>query len=104
MANKTMAAYDNAITMIKPLVQSILGHAEDKVDSDSLRYLFSTMFLAITGGQVVVVQPGYVQGLVEFAGFTDKQAGYITSAEMFGFLFTTLLLIYIAPRSSHGSA
>jgi predicted MFS family arabinose efflux permease len=84
--------------MTMRIVQSILGHAEDKVDSDSFRYLFSTMFLAITGGQVVVVQPGYVQGLVEFAGFSDKQAGYITSAEMFGFLFTTLLLIYIAPR------
>lgn len=84
--------------MIKSMVQSILGRAEDKVDPDSFRYLFSTMFLAITGGQVVVVQPGYVQGLVEFAGFSDKQAGYITSAEMFGFLFTTLLLIYIAPR------
>ncbi len=56
------------------------------------------MLLAITGGQVVIVQPGYVQGLVEFAGYSDKQAGYITSAEMFGFLFTTLLMIYLAPR------
>ena len=82
------------------MIRSIIGDMDVKVDTDSIRYLFSTMFLAIIGGQVVVVQPGYVQGLVEFAGFSDKQAGYITSAEMFGFLFTTLLLIYVAPRAN----
>lgn len=83
---------------VHSLINFLIGDLHSNVDINKFKSLFSAMLLAITGGQVVIVQPGYVQGLVEFAGYSDKQAGYITSAEMFGFLFTTLLLIFLAPR------
>ena len=47
---------------------------------------------------VFILQPGYVQGLVQYLTFSDEQAGYIASAEMFGIAFTTILLIFIEAR------
>ena len=34
---------------------------------------------------VFIIQPGYVQGLVDLAGLTGSEAGYVASAEMTGY-------------------
>ena len=51
------------------------------VDVNSSVSLLSTIYLAVIGASVFIVQPGFVQGLVEFYGFDEQQAGYIASAE-----------------------
>ena len=62
------------------------------LDVNSNTSLFATIYLSIIGAAVFIVQPGFVQGLVEFYGFTEQQVGYIASAEIWGIALTTLLL------------
>lgn len=54
--------------------------------------------MGVIGPEVFIVQPGFVQGLVVHLGFTDQQAGYVASAEMFGIAATTILLTFTAHR------
>ncbi len=69
-----------------------------QVDLKSTRQVPSAMLIVVIGMSVFIVQPGFVQGLVEYAGFDDKQAGYIASAEMFGIALATVLMSFIAGR------
>jgi predicted MFS family arabinose efflux permease len=68
------------------------------VDVNSRQLLFAAIYLGIIGPAIFIVQPGFVQGLVEYAGFSERQAGYIASAEMWGIAITTLLMSFIASR------
>jgi len=54
--------------------------------------------MGVIGPEVFIVQPGFVQGLVAYLGFTDQQAGYTSSVEMFGIAATTILLTFAAHR------
>lgn len=45
-----------------------------------------------------IVQPGFVQGLVEYYGFNEQQAGYVAAAEMWGIAVTAILLIFLTSR------
>ena len=54
------------------------------------------MLLVVIGMAVFIVQPGFVQGLVEYAGFDDRQAGYIASTEMFGIALATIIMTVLA--------
>ena len=57
------------------------------------------MFLVgVIAPEVFIVQPGFVQGLVELLGFDDRGAGYTASAEMWGLAATTILMTFIAHR------
>ncbi len=58
------------------------------------------MLMVVIGMEVFIVQPGFVQGLVEHGGFDDRQAGYIASAEMFGIAFTTVVMSFLTSRFS----
>ena len=62
------------------------------VDVNSKVALFSAIYLSVIGAAVFIVQPGFVQGLVEFYGFNEQQAGYIASAEIWGLALTTVVL------------
>ena len=64
------------------------------VDVNSNVALFCTIYLSIIGAAVFIVQPGFVQGLVEFYGFNEQQAGYIASAEIWGLALTTVVLAF----------
>jgi MFS family permease len=76
---------------------SILG--DDKpVDVDSFKVLFAAIYLSVIGPEVFIVQPGFVQGLVEYAGFAETTAGDIASAEMWGIALTTVLMTFFASR------
>jgi len=68
------------------------------IDINSRRTLAAAILVGVIGPEVFIVQPGFVQGLVEHMGFDDQGAGYAASAEMFGIAATTILLTFIAHR------
>jgi MFS family permease len=50
----------------------------------------------VIGPEVFIVQPGFVQGLVEYLGFNDSSAGYAASIEVWGITATTVLMTFFA--------
>ena len=44
------------------------------------------------------MQPGFVQGMVQYLGFDDRAAGHVASAEMFGIAATTVAMTFAAHR------
>jgi predicted MFS family arabinose efflux permease len=70
----------------------------EKVDVDASRSLVSAILLGVVGPEVFIVQPGFVQGMVQHMGFDDRAAGHVASAEMFGIAATTVALTFAAHR------
>ena len=68
------------------------------LDLDSRSTLWSVFLVGVIAPEVFIVQPGFVQGLVEYVGFDDQGAGYTASAEMFGLALTTILMTFTAHR------
>ena len=64
----------------------------------SIRSVAAGVYMGVMGGEVFIVQPGFVQGLVERMGFSEEQAGFIASIEMAGFATMTILLIFLTRR------
>ncbi len=62
------------------------------LDVNSARALFATVYLGVIGASVFIVQPGFVQGLVQFYRYSEQQAGYTASAEIWGLALTTVVL------------
>lgn len=60
--------------------------------------LSPAILMGVIGPEVFIVQPGFVQGVVAYLGFSEQQAGYIASAEMLGIALTTVLLTFVAHR------
>jgi len=74
------------------------GGASTMTDLNSRQTITAIVYLAVVGPSVFILQPGFIQGLVQYLGFTEVQAGQIASVEMFGMATTTVLLSMI---SSH---
>lgn len=68
------------------------------VDLNSRPTLYSIFLIGVIAPEVFIVQPGFVQGLVEYLGFDDQGAGKVVSAEMWGLAVTTILMTFIAHR------
>ena len=66
--------------------------------ADERRLLVSAILLGVVGPEVFIVQPGFVQGMVQYLGFDDRAAGYVASAEMFGIAATTVVMTFAAQR------
>ena len=79
------------------MLSRILGNS-DAVDINSRSTLFSTFLVGVIAPEVFIVQPGFVQGLVEYVGFDDQGAGFAMTAEMFGLATTTILMTFTAHR------
>ena len=79
-------------------MQWLLGKDNNPIDVNSRRSIIAIVYVAVIAPCVFILQPGYVQGLVQYLSFSDEQAGYIASAEMFGIAFTTVLLIFMEAR------
>jgi MFS family permease len=62
------------------------------------RGLVAAILVGVIGPEVFIVQPGFVQGLVEHLGFDDRSAGYAASIEVWGITVTTLLMTFCAHR------
>ncbi len=54
--------------------------------------------LTVVGMDTFIIQPGLVDGFVQSAGLTEKQAGYVASAEMAGIALTSILMAWLAVR------
>ena len=68
------------------------------VNINSRMTLFAAFYMGIVGPEVFIVQPGIVQGFVEYLKFTEQQAGYIASAEMWGVALTTIVMTFLSSR------
>ncbi len=80
------------------MIAAIIGDRQQHVDVNSRRSIIAIVYLAVVGPCVFILQPGFVQGLVENLGLTEQQAGFIASAEMFGLATTTVLLSFISSK------
>ena len=80
------------------MLSAITGDPQHRVDVNSRRSIVAIVYLAVVGPCVFILQPGFVQGLVEHLGLTEQQAGFIASAEMFGLATTTVLLSFISSK------
>ena len=79
------------------MIRKILGGSA-AVDLNSPATLSSIFLIGVIAPEVFIVQPGFVQGLVEYLGFDDQGAGRVVSAEMWGLAATTILMTFIAHR------
>jgi len=74
------------------------GAASRAGGADERRSLLSAILLGVVGPEVFIVQPGFVQGMVQYLGFDDRAAGHVASAEMFGIAATTVAMTFAAHR------
>jgi predicted MFS family arabinose efflux permease len=80
------------------MIRFLLGHGRPAVDINRPLTLVAAILVAVIGPEVFIVQPGFVQGLVAHYGFSEAQAGYVASAEMWGLAVTTVLMSVLASR------
>lgn len=59
---------------------------------------WSAIALGVIGVEVFIVQPGFVQGIVQALGFSEREAGVIASAEMMGVALTAVAMSFLAAR------
>jgi predicted MFS family arabinose efflux permease len=67
-------------------------------DPNTRRARWSAILLGVIGVQVFIVQPGFVQGLVEILGFSQREAGLIAAAEMLGTALTATAMTVLAAK------
>jgi len=79
------------------MLKTIIGD-NVSVDLDSRATLYSIFLIGVIAPEVFIVQPGFLQGLVEYLGFDDQGAGKVVSAEMWGLAATTILMTFFAHR------
>ena len=79
-------------------MNSASRNSSPAVNVNSTLSILSTIYLGVIGAAVFIVQPGFVQGMVESLGFSEQQAGFIASAEVWGIAATSVLLAFRAPR------
>ena len=82
------------------MLAAVVGDRNQALDVNSRQSIIAILYLAVVGPCVFILQPGFVQGLVEYLGLSEQAAGYVASAEMFGIATTTVLLSVIAERIS----
>ena len=82
------------------MLAAVTGDRDQTLDVNSRRSIIAILYLAVVGPCVFILQPGFVQGLVEYLGLSEQNAGYVASAEMFGIAATTVLLSFISERIS----
>jgi len=63
-----------------------------------LKLLVATILIHTIGPQTVLLLPGFVQGMVEYIGFSDQQAGYVVSAELWGMTVATIAMMFLVSR------
>ena len=66
--------------------------------STARQRLIAAILVGVIGPEVFIVQPGFVQGLVQNLGFDDQSAGYAASIEVWGITATTLVMTFFSHR------
>ena len=80
------------------MIRFLLGHGTAPINVNRPLTVLAAICIAVIGPDVFIVQPGFVQGLVTYYGFSEQDAGYVASAEMWGMAITTVLMSFIANR------
>lgn len=80
------------------MIGFLLGRGNTTVDINHPLTLIAEICIAVVGPEVFIVQPGFVQGLVAYFRFSEQEAGYVASAEMWGIALTTVLMSFLASR------
>ena len=80
------------------MVTIFAGSGNAAVDINSKMSLFAAFYMGVVGPEVFIIQPGVVQGFVEYLKFTEQEAGYIASAEMWGIALTTIVMTFLSGR------
>lgn len=62
--------------------------------------LFAIIGLSLVGNSAMVIRPMVVGGLVDILRFTERQAGFVASAELGGFASGSLVLVAFVHRLS----
>jgi predicted MFS family arabinose efflux permease len=68
------------------------------IDIDSRKTIWSTIYLSVIGASVFIIQPGFIQGMVEYLGFSPQQSGFVASAEIWGIAVISVLLAFMSHR------
>jgi predicted MFS family arabinose efflux permease len=68
------------------------------VAPDGLTARFLLSFLATAGLFYVNIMPAIVNGLIDGLGFSDKQAGFVASANVYGAACGALLIVFLIRR------
>lgn len=77
------------------LLASYLGSRATLIDVNTPKSIIAVVVLAVIGPCMFILQPAYVQGLVEYMQFTEAQAGLIASAEMFGLATMAIAINFV---------
>lgn len=80
------------------MINNLIGDQTKTIDLNSRASLIAAIYIGVIGPAVFIVQPGFVQGMVEYFGFSEQQAGYVASAEMWGIAATTVLMTLFHSR------
>lgn len=79
-------------------MQWLIGNTPQDVDPNSAISIGAIIYVAVVAVAVFILQPGYIQGLVDYLKLTDVQAGYIASQEMLGLAVTTIVVNFVSHR------
>lgn len=80
------------------MIRAVFLGDDKPIDVNSSTTLIAAIYMAVIGPEVFIVQPGFVQGMVEYLGFSEKAAGDISSAEMWGIALTTVVMTFFSHR------
>ena len=72
------------------MMSNYLGSRTTVIDCNAHKSIIAIIALAVIGPCMFILQPAYVQGLVEYMNFSEEQGGLITSVEMFGIAATAI--------------
>ena len=81
-------------------MRCFLGNRTIPVSLNAATLLVAALIVHMIAAQTVIVLPGFVQGLIHYRGFSDRQAGLIASAETSGMALATVALMVLARRIS----
>jgi len=82
------------------MLKTLLGGDQDSVDINTGKSIFAILWIAFIGTHVFIVQPGFVQGLIEYVGFSEELAGLLATWEGWGIAVGTVLVILVANKFS----
>ncbi len=80
------------------MLKSLAGNPATKVDINSRALIVAALIIHTIGPQTVLLLPGFVQGLVEYVGFSEADAGFIASAELLGMTCATIVMMFLVGR------
>lgn len=72
--------------------------SSEQYNVNSLGTLIAAIAISLVGVEVFIIQPGFVQGLVEYGGYSEVRAGVVSSVEMWGIAAATIVFSLSSQR------